>query len=435
MRKKLKNVDNISKNEYNITIREYYIGVYKMLVELSCKNYKSFKNENTLYMEATSIKEHEHNLIKYEGKKYIKIAAIYGANASGKSNLLKAYDFMRTNVLEGTIENSDQLKYNKFIFSKETKKQPIELEVVFIRNENKYKYGFSLNDNGIVAEWLYIKGKKGYKPIFDRDNNVIKIGSTFKDLKKYNKTSVVDNALFLSTVIKFEWNNIDLKNVYEFFLSTKYINLSDVDFEQKSMEQLAEGLEKDSKLRENINQFISSIDVGIQELEVIKSKEKNTKKIINCMSLHKSDTKSNEYLPLLLESSGTKKMLSVYYYLYFVLKQGDTVLVDELDAKLHPLLTRYILNMFHNKKTNPYNAQLIYSTHDTVNLNKDTFRRDEIWFTEKDVYGVSTIYSLADYAISNIKVRNDATYNKDYLSGRYGAIPIIKEFEITEYEE
>ena len=104
--------------------------------------------------------------------------------------------------------------------------------------------------------------------------------------------------------------------------------------------------------------------------------------------------------------------------------------IDELDAKLHSLLTRYIINLFHNSETNIGNGQLIYSTHDTVNLNKETFRRDEIWFAEKDNNGVSKIYSLSDYKIDNVKVRNDATYNKDYLTGRYGAIPVLEQFEI-----
>ena len=112
------------------------------------------------------------------------------------------------------------------------------------------------------------------------------------------------------------------------------------------------------------------------------------------------------------------------------LEDGSRLFIDELDAKLHPLLTRYIINLFHDKEKNIGNGQLIYTTHDITNLNKDTFRRDEIWFTEKDNYGVSELFSLSDYKIDNTKVRNDATYNKDYITGRYGAIPVFEEFNI-----
>ena len=129
-------------------------------------------------------------------------------------------------------------------------------------------------------------------------------------------------------------------------------------------------------------------------------------------------------------------MFHLFDYFMEALKSGTVLFIDELDAKLHPLLTRYIINLFHNSETNIGNGQLIYSTHDTVNLNKETFRRDEIWFSEKNKDGISEIYALSDYILdddkhSGKKVRNDATYNKDYLTGRYGAIPVLEEFEIN----
>ena len=124
-------------------------------------------------------------------------------------------------------------------------------------------------------------------------------------------------------------------------------------------------------------------------------------------------------------------MFHLFDFFMDALKLGMVLFVDELDAKLHPLLTRYIINLFHNPETNIGNGQLIYSTHDTVNLNKDTFRRDEIWFAEKNKDGISTIYSLSDYKINDTKVRNDATYDKDYLAGRYGAIPVLEDFNIV----
>ncbi len=144
--------------------------------------------------------------------------------------------------------------------------------------------------------------------------------------------------------------------------------------------------------------------------------------------MHKGENGELKALPFYLESNGTRKMFYLFDFFMDALRNGMVLFVDELDAKLHPLLTRYIINLFHNSDTNKGNGQLIYSTHDTVNLNKETFRRDEIWFAEKNKDGISTIYSLADYKINDVKVRNDATYNKDYLSGRYGAIPVLENF-------
>ena len=155
--------------------------------------------------------------------------------------------------------------------------------------------------------------------------------------------------------------------------------------------------------------------------------------------IHKGEKGEVKALPFYLESNGTRKMFHLFDFFMDALKNGMVLFVDELDAKLHPLLTRYIINLFHNSDTNKGNGQLIYSTHDTVNLNKETFRRDEIWFAEKDKDGISEIYALSDYILEDDKnagkkVRNDATYNKDYLTGRYGAIPVLEEFDI-DYEK
>ena len=139
--------------------------------------------------------------------------------------------------------------------------------------------------------------------------------------------------------------------------------------------------------------------------------------------------KESEYLPISEESDGTLKMISLYSDIEKCIERGGTIFIDELDAKLHPLLTKYLIQKFHNKNTNPNNAQLIYTTHDVINLRKENFRRDEIWFVEKNIKNESTLYSLVEYKIDNSKVRNDASYDKDYLLGKYGALPLLKEFE------
>lgn len=135
-------------------------------------------------------------------------------------------------------------------------------------------------------------------------------------------------------------------------------------------------------------------------------------------------------IPFYEESSGTQKIFALYGFFKHSIELGMPIFIDELDAKLHPLLMQYILGMFHSEKTNKNGAQLIYTSHDDYTLNKDIFRRDEIWFVEKDINSVSTLYSLSEYKIGDKKVRNDASYNKDYLSGKYGAIPILNSFDI-----
>ena len=192
--------------------------------------------------------------------------------------------------------------------------------------------------------------------------------------------------------------------------------------------------------KEQLVNSIKAFDFGIEDIKITSNNDKiKDEKETKMELIHRGRDGKIVVLPLDLESSGTIKMINLFDFLIEALKEGQILFIDELDAKLHPLLTRYIINLFHNSDTNIGNGQLIYSTHDTVNLNKETFRRDEIWFAEKDRDGISEIYALSDYILeddksSGRKVRNDATYNKDYLTGRYGAIPVLEEFEIN-YEK
>lgn len=408
-----------------------------MLLQFNFKNFKSFKDENTLDMQATNIKEHEYNTIDIENEKYLKVASIYGANASGKTNILEAFEYMRERILKSvddTVEVDEMqdkiFKYDKFMFDNESKDAPIEFEVYLLSNEKKYQYGFSINYNKIESEWLYIKGKKGYKIVFERNKDKIKIGKEYKSLEKYKETKIASKALFLTLVRKLE-DNIDLANVYNWFVNSIYLNLGYEGLERFLRTTISRELVENDKTRNQYNEFIKSIDVGIKELHArIDTEESSKFPKVYLNSIHENDNGIKELMPFDMESDGTKKMFSLYKFFIDAFEKGKVLFIDELDAKLHPLLTRYIIGMFHNKEINKANGQLIYSTHDTVNLNKETFRRDEIWFVEKDEIGVSNLYSLSDYKIEEAKVRNDATYNKDYLGGRYGAIPVLKDFGV-----
>ena len=408
-----------------------------MLIRFSFKNFKSFKNENCLDMEATSLKEHEYNITKTENGDYLKIAAIYGANASGKTNVLQAFSYMKKKVLVSDDSRINNNLSEENIFTFMINNEPISLEVKILAENNKiYKYGFEVLNNAIISEWLYEKRVNKFYEIFDRTNNNIEVKDNKNKL--LGLANVDEKTLFLNVFAKIDKNNEDFNNVYNWFIDANYLDLGDPNFENALNNRISLKIIEDKKYKEELLKFIKTFDATIDSINISPNsleELKNTNGVVKVELVHNGEDGNKKALPLVLESNGTMKMFHLFDFLMDTLRNGRVLFVDELDAKLHPLLTRYIINLFHNSEKNIGNGQLIYSTHDTVNLNKETFRRDEIWFVEKDKNGVSELYSLSDYIIEDEngntkKVRNDATYNKDYLTGRYGAIPVLEEFDI-----
>lgn len=406
-----------------------------MLIRFSFKNFKSFKNENCLDMEATSLKEHEYNIVKTENGDYLKIAAIYGANASGKTNVLQAFSYMKKKVLVSDDSRINNNLSEENIFTFMINNAPISLEVEILAENNKiYKYGFEVLNNAIISEWLYEKRVNKFYEIFDRTNNNIAVKDNKNKL--LGLANVDEKTLFLNVFAKIDKNNEDFNNVYNWFIDANYLDLGDPNFENALNNRISLKIIEDKKYKEELLKFIKTFDATIDSINISPNsleELKNTNGVVKVELVHNGEDGNKRALPLVLESNGTMKMFHLFDFFMDTLRNGRVLFVDELDAKLHPLLTRYIINLFHNSEKNIGNGQLIYSTHDTVNLNKETFRRDEIWFVEKDKNGVSELYSLSDYIIEDEngnakKVRNDATYNKDYLTGRYGAIPVLEEF-------
>jgi len=415
-----------------------------MLIRFSFKNFKSFKNESCLDMEATSLKEHEYNIAKTENGDLLKVAAIYGANASGKTNSLEAFDYMKRRLL---ISDDSIIKIKMDednVYSFMINDEPIAFEVeILAKNSKIYKYGFEVLKNNIISEWLYYKKINKFYTIFERNNSKVILKKDNKE-KEFN---VGESTLFLNAYTKLNASDEDFTNVYSWFMNANYLDLGNPMFENMISNRISVNMISDDNYKKELVRFLKTFDIGIEGIKTTPEtveELKNYNNTIKIEFIHKMSNDELKALPLELESNGTKKMFFLFDFLMDSLKRGMVLFVDELDAKLHPLLTRYIINLFHNSETNVGNGQLIYSTHDTVNLNKETFRRDEIWFVEKDRDGISEIYSLADYIIedeeegkkkSGKKVRNDATYNKDYLTGRYGAIPVLEEFEIINEEQ
>ena len=410
-----------------------------MLIRFSFKNFKSFKNENCLDMEATSLKEHEYNVAKTENGEYLKVSAIYGANASGKTNVLQAFDYMKKRILVSDDSKKNSPIDEENIYSFMINNDPIALEVEILAKNNKiYKYGFEVLKDTIISEWLFEKRVNKFYAIFERENNNV----SMKPNKISDLVNIDERTLFLNIYSKIDRNNEDFSNVYDWFVNSMYLDLGNPNFERFINNRVSLKILSDENYKKELLKFIKTFDFGIEgikttpdSLEAVKSNNG----IIDIEVLHRGENGELKALPFYLESNGTRKMFHLFDFFMDALKNGMVLFVDELDAKLHPLLTRYIINLFHNSQTNIGNGQLIYSTHDTVNLNKETFRRDEIWFAEKDKDGISEIYALSDYILEDDKnagkkVRNDATYNKDYLTGRYGAIPVLEEFDIIHEE-
>ena len=415
-----------------------------MLLQFYFSNYRSFEGEGILDMRASGSSELSSHVRKSLNEKILPVTAIYGANASGKSSAFKAFFFMRHLVIfslafsEGEKENPfNKLKVDTFKFS-ENREKPSEFEINYIDKKGKkelyYNYGFKIDNSGILEEYLAYNTKTGakrnedYTYIFKREKNQkLYLDSSIEKFRENLEISLKDKTLLVSLGASL---NIDkLIQVQEWFMNTRTIDFSNSFNNMLRENILPSKLSESEEIKKDLVSFINSFDDSIIDIEVEKISAIDDNDIDNyrVFTIHKSDKKtSTARISLTEESSGTKKMFSLYQTLLDVLEKGTVFFADELDIKLHPLLMRNILLTFTDKEKNPDNAQLIFTTHNTIYMDMDLLRRDEIWFVEKD-NGVSKLYSLDD--ITNEKgekVRKDSNYEKHYLLGNYGAVPYLK---------
>jgi len=397
-----------------------------MLVQFMCKNILSFKEEAILDMSAVAAyKEHCDNLIDLGvGEKYLKVLSIYGANASGKSNLIIA--FMRfQDIIEESFDSVSEDKapaikryYQPFEFTKE--KENIEFEIIFIMNQYEYQYGFEYNDMEIVNEWLYRKSRdtKRVSTIYERNKEKIRFGPIArKEGEKYG-VLIPKDALILSGFSKFNIKTTIFKDVYDEItsvLATDSSGFETTKFLEGALPKIIDKKEKKKELLE----FLGAIDTDIVDITYDKDGED-----IEFNTFH-VDEEGNKYsIPLRHESQGTIKGINIYISAISAIWLNRTMIIDELNARLHPLLLKFIVNLFYTKTSS---AQLIYTTHDMTLMRKEFFRRDQICFVQKNKFGKSELNALSDY-----KARNDSSFEKDYLAGVYGGIPILKDFRVGE---
>ncbi|MEG4320462.1 MULTISPECIES: ATP-binding protein [unclassified Microcoleus] len=372
----------------------------------------------------------------------LKSAAIYGANASGKSNLVAAVNFMKWFVLNSSKETqvSEAIDIEAFRLSTETEKEPFFFEIVFLLEGKNFRYGFEINSEQVVAEWLFQSDEDSEKMLFERDfdNFILDDFPEGQGISDQTRS----NALFLSVVAQF--NGKLYGKILLWFSKTLQLisGLEDRQYRKETLESF-----ENDRHRHDIIEFIKKLDLGIADIQITNKPVFISQKTALYSSSYGSLYPNSEIKPAVKtvhrkydadgkqaaieifdiekhESEGTNKLFALAGLLLDILRTGKILLIDELDARLHPLITRELICLFNSNETNLYNAQLIFTTHDTNLLSSKTFRRAQIWFTEKDNKGATDLYSLVEY-----KVEKNASFERDYIIGKYGAIPFIGNFK------
>lgn len=423
-----------------------------MLLQFNFKNFKSFKDDTTIDLTATKISEFNNHVIKIANERILPVAAIFGANASGKSNVQEAFRYMSMYVINSFDygDESDQKKKKSrffkptpFLFDDDSLSSESSFEVYFIDSEENgaktYNYGFSVNSNGVCEEWLNYKSKTSrgdYRKVFYRNGNELDLSGIPAKSQENLKIALENETLIVSLGAKLKIAK--LKFIRDWFINNDFADFGK-PIENFFLSQLIpEGFAEDEKVRKNVVDYFASFDPSIIgfDVEVLKTNDDEENDHLKIDAIHKmihSDKTAS--IPLQNESAGTLKMFALYPMLQDVLSTGGVLFIDELNARLHPLLVRTFVITFLNPEINTKNAQLIFTSHDSWQLNGNMLRRDEIWFAEKTPDGISTLYSLADFVDEDgVKIRKDENYEKNYLLGKYGAIPTLKYFDMFREE-
>lgn len=419
-----------------------------MLVNFKFKNFLSFKDENIFTMKASVDKSHEENLIDTVAGKVSKARIIYGANASGKTSFIRAIEFVKAFVFNSNNMMSNfKIAVRPFKFVENSNDVPSEFELTFIKDSIKYIYAFSCTKEKVVYERLDIFYTSKATNIFERTNTT-EYKFNIKEAKDLGQivTKNLDNKLFLVSLAS--WNYEKAKPVVDYILNDLQISYNN-NAASYSFDTIITNGEYES-YKDFCLKILNNADLSISNITYETTKVKNLpnnnglNNFIKVLSNGNEDAynqimESNAYsfkthhiiedqgakkeyvLAIQEESYGTQELFNMTTLLYKVFKDGNILFIDEIDRSLHPLLVEYLVKLFLDSEFNVNNAQLVANTHDTNLLNLDIFRRDEIWFTERDYKsGATELYSLADFS-----PRKNENVERAYLLGRFGAIPFI----------
>ena len=398
-----------------------------MLCQFTVKNYKSIRDEMTFDMQAAAISEHENNIIRdKDGELFLPISAIYGPNGGGKSNVLEAMHTLASKVLRPLYATGDKeeriflqkrLLIEPFAFSKKTKSQPTEFEIFFRTEIAEYRYKLHIMKDVVNYESLdRVKLDTGRRSaLFERDTEEISLKGVFSKLKASEDLSATLPLLsYLGITYK---KNEVVKDVLDWFeYGIDFLNYGN------PIEELRMAVLNSEDVKQLMLDMIQEMDLDIVDFRVVEDENDR----IDVYTKHLVDGYETE-LNLLEESSGTRKLFGLMPFIAGCLLTGTVLVIDELDAKIHPVLLRHIIMMFNDMSINKKKAQLIFTSHDLSTMNNEVFRRDEIWFVAKGNAQNSKLYSLVEFKNEKGEsVRKDAKFDKQYLEGKYGADPYLK---------
>jgi hypothetical protein len=401
--------------------------VTAMLCQFTVKNYKSIRDEVTLDMQAAAISEHEDRIIKdKDGEVYLPVSAVYGPNGGGKSNVLEALHILVLKILRPLYATSDTEEHvysmrrfliEPFAFSRTTQEEPTEFEVFFRTELAEYRYELTVKRDIVVYERLdRIKLDTGRRSaLFERDENGISLKGAFTKLKISDDLS---NTLALLSYLGITYRkNEVVQDVLDWFeYGIDFLNYG------SPTQELRMAISNSEDVKYLILEMIQEMDLDIVDFRV-EEKENHRMEVFTKHVIDGYETELN----ISEESSGTKKLFGLLPFIAGSLLAGTTLVIDELDAKIHPLLLRHIIMLFNDMEINRKGAQLIFTSHDLSTMNSEVFRRDEIWFVAKGNSQNSKLYSLVEFKNSKGgSVRKDAKFDKQYLEGKYGADPYLK---------
>jgi AAA15 family ATPase/GTPase len=411
-----------------------------MLIRFGVQNHMSIRDKQELSLVASSLKDKGADLISFgRDQKLLPVALIYGANASGKSNLVSALSYFSSSVENSHAAEKPGRKvpHAPFVLDETFERKPSRFDVDIVLKGTRYHYGYLASKEEFLEEWLFAfpAGKKQTWFLREKNRKRIYVGKNLKGATKLIESVMRPNSLFLSAAA--QNSHKQLTPIYDYIAHITFCS-QQADVNRTAL------LFEDGKIDKRIISFLKEADTGVADckFEDLIRDAKQTALAADLVQLIKKHTAASpmtkaedlqqkiiylghetkagkkKYLPLTLESTGTIRLLALLKSIYFALDNGTLLVIDELDASLHTYLTEKIVSLFNSRHTNPKGAQLVATTHDTNLLSGQLLRRDQIWFAEKDNYGATALYPLSD-----IRTRNTDNLERGYLDGRFGAVP------------
>lgn len=419
-----------------------------MLLRFTATNYLSIKEEVELSFVATSMKEHQEQLVpsRYARHGVLPVLVLYGANASGKSNLLSAIGFMQTTILRSFEQGDGKsgMHHKPFLLDDESQRVPSTFVVDFVLKDIRHQYGFTISKERVEREWLFAFPKQVKQTLFTRQSGepeTYVFGRALPGSNRQIQSITRPNTLFLSVAAKADHSV--LADVFAYFKN--HINIQHTSGSLPN-EVIAEQLGEDTGQLREVASYLSFADTGISDIKLesrdvpdiiqdsmravlqILAKDKPglemevPKQQKSVKFGHFATDGSVRYLDYVDESLGTKYMFTILLPMLRALKSGSILILDEITTSLHTLLSRKLVAIFKDRTINPKGAQLVFSTHDTNLLAPGLLRRDQVWLAEKSREGVTKIFPLSDF-----KTKNTDNLERGYVQGRFGAIPYLRE--------